>query len=182
MIFLIILQFQLNRPTHWSNAPTHFGQLPIQKYMFFANIITFPFNVCFVFCQDITIGFTEGQSRAFVTLAKDAGRMSQRSDIAASISLGPGPSATPHRDFSIPLLDSRIDFENSDQSINIPLSILEDNLSEGVESFTLSVESADFLFDATRTDTFQTTQVFITDNDGTFELYTTSRVDLNGCI
>ena len=103
-----------------------------------------------------------------MTLAKDAGRMSQRSDIAASISLGPGPSATLIIDFTISLLDSRIDFGNSDQSINIPLSILEDNLSEGVESFTLSVETADFPFSATRTDTFPTTQVFIRDNDGTF--------------
>ena len=157
--------------------------------MISAHIITFPLNVCFVFCQDITIGFTEqsytfteGQSGAFVTLAIDAGRISKRTDIAARISLDvPISTATPNSDFSIPLLDSRIDFENSDQSINIPLSILEDGLPEGVESFTLSVESADFPFDATRTDTFPTTQVFITANDGTFELCTTSRVDLNGC-
>ena len=144
--------------------------------MIFAHIITFPLNVCFIFCPDITIGFTEesytfteGQSGAFVTLAKDAGRISQRTDIAAMISLGPSPSATPDSDFSITLLGSDIDFNPSDQSINIPLSILEDSLPEGVESFTLSVVSAgNFPFGAARTDTSPTTQVIITDNDGTF--------------
>ena len=163
--------------------------MPIQKYTIFAHIITLPLNVCFIFCQDITIGFTEesytfteGQSGAFVTLAKDAGRMSQRSDIAARVFLDPpNPPAMPNSDFSITLLDSRINFEESDQSINIPLSILEDSLAEGVESFTLSVVSADFPFRAARTDTFPMAQVVITDNDGTFELCTTSRVDLNGC-
>ena len=164
-------RFQLNRP-----IPTHFGQLPIQKYTIFVHIITFPLNVCFILCPDITIGFTEesytfteGQSGAFVTLAKDAGRISQRTDIAAMISLGPSPSATPDSDFSITLLGSDIDFNPSDQSINIPLSILEDSLPEGVESFTLSVVSAgNFPFGAARTDTSPTTQVIITDNDGTF--------------
>ena len=104
-----------------------------------------------------------------MTLAKDAGRMSQRTDIAAMVSLGPNPSSTLISDFSITLLDSRINFEESDQSINIPLSILEDNLPEGLESFTLSVVSADFPFRAAWTDTFPTAQVVITHNDGTFK-------------
>lgn len=63
------------------------------------------------------------------------------------------------------MLETRIDFDPDVQSIDIPVSILQDELPEGTESFTLSVESVDFGFGAQRFDTFAETEVFITDND-----------------
>ena len=125
-------------------------------------------------CADITIGFTEetytfveGDATAAITLAKDSGIVSERNDIAVTISLRPGSSATQGSDFSVTMLNTRIDFEPGEQSISVPLNIIDDALPEGVESFILSVESADFGFGATRMDTFPETEVFITDNDGT---------------
>ena len=131
--------------------------------------------ICYKSSTGITIGFTddtytftEGQTGAFVTLAKDSGIVSERNDIAVRISLQTGSTATQGSDFSVVNLDARIDFEPSAQSINIPLSIIEDSLPEGVESFTLSVASADFGFGVVRVDTFETTEIFIADDDSMF--------------
>ena len=121
---------------------------------------------------DIVIGFTqssytfpESDSGAFVTLAKDSGIVSERNDIAVSVSLSGPSSATQSVDFTVSLLDSRIDFDFEQQTFNIPISIINDELPEGTESFTLSVMSVDFGFASQRQDTFETTEVFIQDND-----------------
>ena len=66
------------------------------------------------------------------------------------------------------MLDVRIDFDPGAESIDVPINVLEDALPEGVESFRLRVASDDFGFGADRIDTFQDTQVFITDNDSEF--------------
>ena len=124
---------------------------------------------------EITIGFTEesytfteGQANAAVTLAKDSGVISERNDIAVRITLLPDPTATQNSDFSITMLDVRIDFDPGAESIDVPINVLEDALLEGVESFRLRVASDDFGFGAERMDTFQDTEVFITDNDSEF--------------
>ena len=145
-------------------------------YLNFSHIITLMLSFLFqCWSPDITIGFTqetytfnEGEAGASVTLAKDSGIISERNDIAVTISLQSGSSATQGSDFSVTLLNTRIGFDPSDQSISVPLSIIEDALPEGVESFTLSVASADFGFGATRRDTFEETEIFIIDNDGAF--------------
>ena len=100
-----------------------------------------------------------------MTLAKDSGVISERTDISVRVSLQPNPTATQGSDFSVTMLDVIIPFEPSVQSVDIPINIIEDALPEGVESFILSVESADFGFGAERVDTFAETEVFITDND-----------------
>ena len=145
-------------------------------YLNFPYIITLMLSFLFqCWSPDITIGFTqetytfnEGEAGASVTVAKDSGIISERNDIAVTISLQSGSSATQGSDFSVTLLNTRIDFDPSDQSISVPLSIIEDALPEGVESFTLSVASANFGFGATRRDTFEETEIFIIDNDGAF--------------
>ena len=125
-------------------------------------------------CADIVIGFTqpsytfpESDSGAFITLAKDSGIVSERNDIAVSVSLTDSVSATQSVDFTFSLLDSRIDFDFEQQTFNIPISIINDELPEGTESFTLSVRSVGFGFAAQRQDTFGTTEVFIEDDDST---------------
>ena len=132
----------------------------------------------FVPRADIVIGFTqpsytfpESDSGAFITLAKDSGIVSERNDIAVSVSLTGSGSATQSVDFTFSLLDSRIDFDFEQQSIDIPISIINDELPEGTESFTLSVVSVGFGFAAQRQDTFETTEVFIEDNDSTPHAY-----------
>ena len=122
-----------------------------------------------------TYTFSEGEQNLALLIRKDSGVVSERTDIAATISLitTPSPSATENTDFDIPLLDTRIDFDpamgNTPEvvSVSIPLSIIDDQLPEGQESFSLRVTAADFSFSAPLLDTFATTQVFINDNDGT---------------
>lgn len=104
-----------------------------------------------------------------ITLEKDSNRVSERNDIAARITLDNIRTATEGVDFSI-VVDTVIPFSSSEQSVNIPLSILEDTIPEGVESFTLVVESAGFAFGANRVNTFERTQVVINDNDSEFTL------------
>ena len=115
-----------------------------------------------------TYTFSEGQSNTFITVAKDGGVVSERTDIAVNISLQGIPTATPGEDFEVIQLNTVVSIDPDDQEVNIPVSILEDLLPEGVESFTLTVARASdgFGFSADRTDTFATTEVFITDNDG----------------
>jgi hypothetical protein len=114
-----------------------------------------------------TYTFSEGQSNTFITVAKDGGVVSERTDIAVNISLQGIPTATPGEDFEVIQLNTVVSIDPDDQEVNIPVSILEDLLPEGVESFTLTVARASdgFGFSADRTDTFATTEVFITDND-----------------
>ena len=100
-----------------------------------------------------------------MTLGKDSGVISERTDIAVRVSLQLNPTATQGSDFSINMLDVIIPFEPSVQSVNLPINIIDDALPEVVESFILSVESANFGFGAERVDTFAETEVFITDND-----------------
>ena len=122
-----------------------------------------------------TYTFSEGGQNLALLIRKDSGVVSERTDIAATISLitTPSPSATEGTDFEIPLLDTRIDFNpamgNTPEvvAVSIPLSIIDDQLPEGQESFSLRVASADFVFSAPFLDTFATTEVFINDNDGT---------------
>ena len=118
--------------------------------------------------------FSEGGQNLALLIQKDSGVVSERTDIAATISLitTPSPSATEDTDFDIPLLNTRIDFDpamgNTPEvvAVSIPLSIIDDQLPEGQESFSLRVASADFTFSAPLLDTFATTEVLINDNDG----------------
>ena len=105
-------------------------------------------------------------SQEFVTLTKDSGVVSERNDIAVQVTLIPGSSATLDSDFTIAMLGTTIEFAPDQQTRDVSITILQDLLPEGVESFSLSVESAGFGFGATRVDTFETTQVSIIDNDG----------------
>ena len=105
-------------------------------------------------------------SEEFVTLTKDSGVISERNDIAVEVSLIPGSSATLGSDFTIAMLGMTIEFSPDQQTRDVSITILQDLLPEGVESFSLSVDSVGFAFDATRVDTFETTQVSIIDNDG----------------
>ena len=113
-----------------------------------------------------TYTFTEGQSGT-VTVAKDGGVVSERTDIAVRITLQGGSTATQGVDFEVTQLDTVISVAPGVRSVDIDVTTIEDMLPEGAESFTLTVASAGFGFSADRTNTFATTEVFITDNDGT---------------
>ena len=126
-----------------------------------------------VFPTDIAIGFAEtsytfleGASNPSVVLRKDSGRISERTDIAVMVDLSGTFSATRGPDFEVALLSTRIDFAPNEQEETISLTIVDDNLPEGLESFRLTVTSVELGF-GPRSDTFATTEVFITDNDGT---------------
>ena len=131
-----------------------------------------------LFSADIIVGFTqeaytfsEGQSNAFITIANDGGVVSERTDIAVNISLQGVPTATQGVDFEVIQLDTTIQVEPGVQSVNIPVTIIEDLLPEGVESFTLTVFSVGFGFSGQRTDTSSATEVFIVDKDSKFFRY-----------
>ena len=119
------------------------------------------------FTED-TYTFTEGLSGAAITLAKDSGVLSERNDIVVTVSLTGQPTATQGSDFQVTLLDTDIRFGPDDVTVDIPLSILEDQLPEGLESFSLLVEDVGFPFNTPRINTFEVTQVVIRDNDGRY--------------
>ena len=108
----------------------------------------------------------EGASNLSVVLRKDSGRISERTDIAVRVDLSGTFSALDGPDFKVALLNTTIDFDPDEQEEIIPLTIIHDNLQEGLESFRLTVTSVDLRF-GPRSDTFATTEVFITDSDGT---------------
>lgn len=126
-----------------------------------------------------TYTFSEGEQNLALLIRKDSGVVSERTDISARISLIGTPSATQGTDFQI-TLNTRIDFdpetENAPEvvAVPIPLTVIDDQLPEGQESFSLTVVAAEFAFSAPLLDTFATTEVFINDNDGTYviSLYT----------
>ena len=114
-----------------------------------------------------------------MTIAKDGGVISERIDIRVTIMLQSGSTATNEADFEVDQLETVISLDPGVQSVDIPVDILDDQLPEGVESFTLTVSSAGFGFTPPRTDTFATTEVFITDNDGMVIFSTISSIICN---
>ena len=121
-----------------------------------------------------TYTFSEGGQNLALLIRKDSGVVSERTDIAATISLimTPSPSATEGTDFEITLLNTRIYLVPATGNrpevvaVSIPLTIIDDQLPEGQESFSLRVTAADFMFSAPLLDTFATIEVVIVDNDG----------------
>ena len=121
---------------------------------------------------DIIVGFTEaaytfneGDSGAVITLSKDSGIISERTDIAVNISLSGSATAEEGTDFIIPFLDLINEFNPEQQSIDVHLKIINDQVPEGQESFTLRVINVGvgFGFPTERQDTFETTEIFIND-------------------
>ena len=96
-----------------------------------------------------------------IPIRKDNSMLSEQT-FQVTVTLQSGSSATANQDFTFSSMTYT--FLPSNQQMNVSLTILNDNMPEGMESFVLSVSLGGFL----SIPQFPTTEVFITDDDGKF--------------
>ena len=102
-----------------------------------------------------------------VQIHKDFSGLSEQ-DLSISVQLDTGSrTATEDDDFSFDA--ASFIFLPSDQEMDVPLTILNDNIPEGLESFTLRVVYSSPLSDPQNI----TTEIFISDDDSKYVAHTT---------
>lgn len=100
-----------------------------------------------------------------VQIHKDFSRLSEQ-DLSISVQLVTGArTATEDDDFSFDA--ASFIFLPSDQEMDVPLTILNDNIPEGLESFTLRVVYTNPLSDPQNI----STEIFISDDDSKYRTY-----------